>query len=151
MSKQVTLTLSPSEYTALVEMIQIADWVITAHEDEESQQSEPYRAVRNKVLSHVEGTDLKDRFEYNDIMGGYAETAEYEVSGRYRELLDEFENQTFWEELVERLADRDVVDSIGEDVVDAMSAIERYETREPYCETYIEEFKQNGLSNLRFR
>ncbi|MDA0661172.1 MAG: hypothetical protein O3C60_20415 [Planctomycetota bacterium] len=156
MSKQVTLTLSPAEYAALVDMIQIADWVITAHEEEAHEaedvpQSEPYRALRNKVLSHVEGTDLEDRFEYNEVLGGYAETAEYEVSGRYRELLDEFENRTFWEELVERLADRDLVDSVGEDAIDAMSVMERYEVREPYCETYAEEFKQNGLSNLRCR
>jgi hypothetical protein len=47
------LNFTKKEYQALVEMLLAADWVITGHEEEEErEETKPYRELRKKVLAH---------------------------------------------------------------------------------------------------
>jgi len=46
------MNFTKKEYQALVEMLLAADWVITGHEEEEREETKPYRELRKKVLAH---------------------------------------------------------------------------------------------------
>jgi hypothetical protein len=63
----------------------------------------------------------------------------------------EFENDTFWNEFVERLAERDLIRQFGEDRVKTMNLQELTEKESQIERRYAEEFYQNGLENVTFR
>ena len=62
--------------------------------------------------------------------------------------IDEFENHTFWEELVDRLASRDMLRELGEEKVQAMDRKEYFTTHQDYERRYREEFEEYGLERL---
>lgn len=65
------------------------------------------------------------------------------------ELIDEYNNDTFWDELMFRMAERDLIEKYGEDAVRKMKFEERVDKEQPFLDAYRKEFEENGLSNLR--
>ena len=61
---------------------------------------------------------------------------------------DEMRAETFWEELVIRMSDRELVRSYGQHKMDAMGQSERRAVTEPINKRYWEEFSTNGIENL---
>ena len=63
---------------------------------------------------------------------------------------NEFENDTFWDELLHRLVERDLIKQEGgvENVMN-MDIRERFEKEEPLEKMYDTEFEVNGLDNIR--
>ncbi len=63
----------------------------------------------------------------------------------------EFENDSFWDELVQRLVERDLIRQVGEERLLSMEAHERFEKEEPFEKRYADEFYHHELENLTLR
>jgi len=62
--------------------------------------------------------------------------------------IDEYNNSTFWDELAERLAFRDLLKQEGEDKVREMSLTDRFQKVETIREKYFNEFHKNGINSI---
>lgn len=143
------MNFTKKEYQTLVEMLLIADWVITAHEEEERAATKGYRELRKKVLAHHKEMGLAEAFVYSPKEDEYFETAAYEASAAHMRFIEEYDNQVFWEELATRLAERD---SAAEEMLRAQGARSEGERTARLLELtarYEEEFSENGLDNVR--
>ncbi len=69
--------------------------------------------------------------------------SEYEAD--IHELIDEYDNNSFWEELPRRLAERDLFNEIGK--VTKLTDVQRTKLYE-IEERYSNEFQKNGLKNV---
>jgi len=145
----VTLRLPLDQYTALVEMVQISDWVITSRDPPDTPEFEIYRKVRNSVLSQLVGSGLEDHFEYSETSNEYYETPDYEENGNYRHFLDTFEEGVFWDELIERLVSRDLEEEVGPEQLSQLSSQDRYEKWSYLRQRYEREFETNGIYRIR--
>jgi hypothetical protein len=143
------INFTKKEYQTLVEMLLAADWVITGHEDEEREETKPYRELRKKVLSHHEEMGMAEAFAYSEQEDEYFETAAYEASAPHMRFIEEYTEQVFWEELASRLAARDLAAEETLVVEGARSEEERLTRLFEVNERYEEEFSENGLANLR--
>jgi hypothetical protein len=56
--------------------------------------------------------------------------------------------ETFWEELVARMAERELNKKYTEAQLNALSEEERKKIAEPVTKKYWEEFSRNGITNL---
>ena len=65
--------------------------------------------------------------------------------------IDKYDNDTFWDELIERLVERDVFREIGEARLRKMTIEERWKAEDPLREKYGIEFEKNGLDNVEIR
>ena len=79
----------------------------------------------------------------------YSPTRHYEETTRAFELIEEYNDDTFWDALISRLAERDVYEQIEEDRRDTMGIEEYWERSEPIEEAYYQEFSQRALDRLR--
>ena len=79
----------------------------------------------------------------------YYETREYEDTGGTHEIIDTYNNATFWDELVLELAMRDAKEKVGNDAFKKMSPEERIHLLYTLEEQYHDEFAANDLANLR--
>src|SRR5690554_3208405 len=92
---------------------------------------------------------MEDLVTYDQEFGKYYFTKFYEDEAEPMKYIEEFENETFWDELVDRLAKRDVVNEHGLEATQAMDIMERFEALGKYEEYYNDEFEEHGLARLR--
>ena len=90
-------------------------------------------------------------FVYDEKMKSYFPTAIYEETIDVFDHIDEYDDDTFWDELSERLAYRDLIEQIGEDAAANMESGERVMKIEEIRSGYIDEFCEHGLERIYLR
>ncbi|SHI56314.1 hypothetical protein [Desulfofundulus thermosubterraneus] len=146
---QVKINLNREEYELLIEIFYIADWVLNAYKTTEDDEIDRYRDLEQKILSRAKEFGLQNIVEWDPSMRVYQYTREFEENNPAMEFIEDFEEDTFWDELVERLSMRDLVEEYGEESVMEMDVFTRLEKLDKYRVKYLEEFEKNGLQNVQ--
>ncbi|MGR3303385.1 MAG: hypothetical protein ACUZ8I_12895 [Candidatus Scalindua sp.] len=144
------IELSKEEYRNLTDMIQIAGWVMNAHKMESDPSTEKYSKLEQKIYSFANKMGCENLIEYDKETDEYFPTKEFD-EGQGMQYIDEYDNDSFWDELIDRLVLRDVIKKIGEKKVRKITLKERFEAEEPFIEKYSIEFEQNGLDNIEIK
>jgi hypothetical protein len=140
--------ITKKEYRTLLDMLGIANWVLHAHREEDAPRTAAYRELEQKFFKLAADFGLADSFEYDEDEGRYYPTAEFEEEGPLPGFMDEYNDGTFWKELVERLAMRDVLSHIGQKEFHDLEVEERLHKLDDAIEVYEDEFAKNGLNRL---
>lgn len=149
MKVQVKINLNRKEYELLLEVFYIADWVLNAHKTREDNEIDRYKEFEQKILSCAKEFGLQNFVVWDPDLSEYYYTGEFEERSPAVEFIEEFEEDTFWDELVERLSMRDLVEEYGEECVLEMNLHTRLEKLDEYRAKYLEEFEKNGLQNVK--
>lgn len=134
------------EYTALLEMMHIASWVIHAHEIDPPGDKDPHSALEEKILSLAKEFGCDDLVDYDEKLGAHFTTRDFEES--MMPLIDRYDNESFWDELTDRLVDRDMRRALGEKAFLDIDIEERIKQEEPYDQKYNNEFAEHGVDRL---
>jgi hypothetical protein len=145
----MNIDITAKEYRDLLDMLHIADVIMSGHRRAEDARSAHHRALIQKIYALAKGEGLDRLIRYDESTRTYTPTAEYEESSLAHVLIDEFGDHLFWDELISRLSVRDTAQNVGgADHLNAMSDSERQTAEGPIRQRYIEEFSKNGVSNL---
>lgn len=147
----MNVSLTQREYRLLLDLLLAADWVIHGHRSEEPPEAETYRMVIQKFLSLAPEFGMGDLVEIDGQRNQYRPTRKLEEATGAWKLLDEYDDLVFWEELIVRLAERDVLSMPGKGDVSGMSQDEYDRLVAPLEEKYAGEFHANGLERLTLR
>lgn len=147
----MNVSMTKQEYRLLLDLLLVADWVIHSNRSDEVAEAEPYRMLIQKLLSLAPDFGLEDLVEIDEQYNQYRPTARLEQSTDAWRLLDEYDDLVFWEELIVRLAERDISSMPGKAEVSEMSPEEYDRYAEPLEEKYANEFFENGLDRLTIR
>jgi len=147
----MNVSLTQREFRLLLDLLLIADWVIHGHRREEPPEADTYRMVIQKFLSLAKDFGLDDLVEIDEELNQYRPTEKLEADTGAWKMLDEYDDLLFWEELIVRLAERDVAGMPGKGDVGSMSAEEYDRLAGPLEEKYAGEFYQHGLDRLTLR
>jgi hypothetical protein len=142
------IEISKEEYRALLDVFHIADWVLHCYKDPENPETEEYRRLEQKFLALAEKMGFGNLVEYDNEMKQYFPTREYEETTAVMDAIVDYDNESFWEELTERLAMRDLARQVGKDKVAAMDFDERLVKIESFRKGYEAEFRKHGLNRL---
>lgn len=88
--------------------------------------------------------------ELNPDCGYWFFKRHYIDSAFYSDVLDEYRDSTFWEELVARLANQALLEAYGQEAVEAMSAEERARNVAAIEKTLWSEVSHHGVDRLMF-
>jgi hypothetical protein len=143
----MNITFTKKEYLALLDMFEIADWVLHSHKVEETGETKPYRDLAQKIYALAKDFGCAHLIEYSTTDARHYPTRKLE-EGAARDFVDAFEEDTFWSRLVEHLAERDLVRELGEEKFETLERAERWEKMEILEEKYWEEFQTNGVNRL---
>lgn len=147
----MNVSLTQREYRLLLDLLLVSDWVIHGHRREEPPEAEPYRMVIQKFLSLAKDFGMEDCVEIDEEYNQYRPTGKLEEETRAWELLDDYDDLVFWEELIVRLAERDVAGMPGKGDVGNMSPEDYDRLAGPLEEKYASEFYEHGLDRLTLR
>jgi hypothetical protein len=137
--KKVNLELSSEQYKELIKLVYIGDWVI----------DEPENIVLNDlvqvVFSKAKDAGHESLIEFDKEMNLYMPSQAFD--DEVVEIVDDYEEECFWDHLIYRMADKDLVAKMG-DKADKLTNEERIDLIDPISEKYVKEFEENGIDNL---
>ena len=143
------INFTNKEYRLLLDMVEIAEWVLNAHKTASSDEIKKYSDLYQKILSYAKDMGFENLIIYDKNLDGYFATSEYEESEHMR-YIEEFEDDVFWDALPHRLAVRDLVKEVGEKKYEEMEFVERATKLVGLESIYYKELEENGIDNLRF-
>ena len=143
------INFTNKEYRLLLDMVEIAEWVLNSHRTDPSDEIKKYSEIYQKVLSYAKEMGFENLITYDKNLGGYYATFEYEESEHMR-YIEQFEDDVFWDALPNRLAMRDLVKQVGEKRYMEMEFEERAIKLVELESIYYKELNENGIDNLRF-
>ena len=146
--KSSKLELSRRDFRALLDVLEIADWVVNAYRSEEPADTAAMRALEQKVLALAEQFGCGELVEYDPQEKRWWMAREFEETSDALQFLQEFENDNFWEQLSDRLVERDLRRQLGEAALKRLDPEELEEKEEPYRTLYGEEFLTHGVERL---
>jgi len=145
----MNIELSAKEYRDLLDILHIADVVMSGHRREEDKRTTPHRALIQKLYGLAGSEGLDRLMGYSDRVHKHVPTSEFEENSLAHPLLDAFGDHLFWDELISRLTTRDAAQIAGGmNRLNALSDNERRTVEGPIRQRYIVEFTQNGVANL---
>jgi len=143
-------SFSPKEYRQLLELVHLGMWAVTAYQGEDTAAARRYFDLDQRLLEMAVDFGCADLVEERDD-GTLQPAPKLAEEERVRDIQSEFQNDVFWHELVNRLADRDLGSEQARramqtpGVEPAPSSEEQLKKIE---DRYWEEFEKNDLANV---
>lgn len=135
------------QYETLVKLAYLGGWIANAHKAGDDVDTE-FEKLENYIYSFAEDFGMGDLFRQGED-GITDPTREFEEL--LDPFIDEYNDENFWETLVNRLARRDLIERYGKEAISKMEIGELFEKEEPFEKKYDDEFYANGLKNLNIR
>jgi hypothetical protein len=144
------INLTKKEYRLLLDILEIADWVMDSYHVDPPEETRPYRELAQKFFAQAAEYGCENLIEYDPAIDAHYPSDELDFDGDWRMLMHAFVDYTFWDELIDRLAERDVLNEIGVSRYEKMDPFELSEKIDQAAEKYADEFDENGIDNIRF-
>jgi hypothetical protein len=141
------INITKKQYKTLIKLLHLGTWMANAHRTDD--RIEEFDELEQYILSFCKDFGMDDSVEYAEDLKMFFLTGEFLDESGVEELIDEYDNDTFWDELIYRMAERDLIEKYGKNTVRKMEFKERINKEQPFLDAYGTEFEENGLSNLR--
>jgi len=140
----MNLKLEPDQLRKILELAYMGEWMINAHHDTEAQ-DEPAALALQRLMSQASFPDI----------GRDDETGEYYMDTTWVEKLYDayildYDDHVFWDELTERLAQRDLARDRGISPDDIIRDDDLLDLR-PLEDRYRSELEERGIDRLEIR
>jgi hypothetical protein len=134
------------DYARILELVHLGLWTTGARPDEPGSAPERYAEVAQKLFGLATSFGCADLVA-EDEAGGWR-ASEKLMEGPAREKLDQFLDDTFWTELVQRLAERDLRAELGATQLSEELSAEENTRLLGLEDGYWREFEQRGVDRL---
>ena len=141
------INITKNQYKLLIEMLFAGNWLINGHRLPDKR-LDNYEQLEQYFLSFYKEVHMDDYIEYDNKHNCYYHTRKFEDEFFSKKYVEDYDEDTFWEELISRLAMRDMVRDYGLEQINKMDDSARMEKRFEYEEKYNREFEEHGLEKL---
>ena len=145
----MNIDLTEKEYRLLLDFVFMANWVVESHHSDGRDDVQEYDMLLQKLYSFAGQMGCEELVHADRETNEYSPTRIYEETTKAFELIEEYNDDTFWDALISRLAERDVYEQIEENRRDTIGIEEYWARSEPIEEAYYEEFRRRALDRLR--
>lgn len=148
------MDLSLEQYETLLKLVYMGDWVISTLQAKDRADDDPdndtrFAEVVRHVFSYAEKAGLGNIVQIDQNNGEPYLTREFEEESGLVDILEDYEDEVFWQALIERLAHRDFLRHFGESAISAMAIEERIEKETPFHDKWANEFHENGIESIK--
>ncbi len=140
---EVTLKLTKDECRQLLRHVYIANWVLTATKDSPERATEDFS---QKILKFLATTGAETRIEKDKKLNRYF--VDEKLESDFLEEIDEYNEDSFIEELIDQLTKKELADKYGEDELSGMNELKFNKAFDEIQEKYIAEISGNGIRNI---
>ncbi len=141
----IELKLTKRQYKALLDLVYLGDWMVNGIRVEPLA---PYEDAAQQVYALADKADCGDLAGYDAGLKKHVVFDEAQPGSRLAEFKAAYDEETFWQELVERLSDRDLEREHGADALAKMSKDELVSLQIASEDAWDAEFRERGIDNL---
>lgn len=142
------LKLTDEQYKYLIQLVYLGNFMANATRNNDEMIPQ-FEELEQHIYSFAGEFGCGEFVDRHDAVEGIYPTREFEEM--MDKLVCEYDADIFWEELLHRMTERDLIDAYGESAVASMSIVERIEKERGFVQEYDKEFSGNGLKNLYLR
>jgi len=146
----IELKLTKDEYEKLIKVVYLGEWMINSHRLPD-ETNEEYESVEQRIYSHAKEAGMEHLIMYDEGLKKFFPTRELEMESDAEMFREEYDNEAFWDELIDGLSNRDFVRTYGEDAIKAMTPEERFKKLCPFVDKYEDETEKRGIENLEIK
>jgi hypothetical protein len=139
------IELSQQQFETLLKCVHLGDWMVNAIPEPGSYISE-FEELEQFLSSLAHRAGFHDVVEFDPTLSQFF--LKEECHEKLQPFIDEYDDGTFWNGLVDRLADRDFSETHG-DSARAMGQDERFARLSPFVEKYEAVVEDHGVGRLR--
>jgi hypothetical protein len=139
------IVVSRSQLETLLRVVALGEWMVNAYRTP-AECVQDVEDLEQYLLGYAHKSGLEEMIEFDPALSKFFLTQEYE--DRLQPLIQDYDNEAFWDGLVDRLADRDFADVYG-DAAKRMTREERFEKIGEIVDKYEAEIEQHGVDRLR--
>lgn len=148
--KTMNIEIDEKEYRDLLDIVHIADVVMSGHRRKDDTRTERHRALIQKLYALAKSAGLDRMIDFHENLHKYVPNPDFEKSTVAHVVLDEFGDHLFWDHLISRLSERDAAQLAGGiEQLKVMSESDRRHLAEAIRQRYVEEFSTNDIVNLK--
>lgn len=150
---EITLALTKEQYENLLKVVYLGNWMINAIRSGApgDEQIEKYNEIAQYIYSFAKDAQLEKYIEFDEKYGEFFPTEEFEMETDIEQYRQDYDEETFWEDLIDKLAWRDFENEYGLETVKQMTPEERIEKEYPFEEKYRTEFGEYGIDRLHIQ
>ncbi|MEX0896353.1 MAG: hypothetical protein WDZ94_05495 [Patescibacteria group bacterium] len=146
--KKQKIQLSQAQFFTLMKAVYLGNWMANAQRVED--RFTDYEEIEDVIFSLAAEFDLGTYVSHEPEDGDtYYPTSEFEDETDVDKIIEEYDEETFWTELAERLGERDFLEKYSAEEIKAMSREERFEKRYELVDQVSEELNKYGLERVR--
>lgn len=145
------LPFSPEEFRRLLALAYLGEAVLNDWTPDQHQSAEQQRAtdLLYELCQYAADTPNQDLVTTDEQTGRTIPSRSFQDS--MAKVLSNYDDRVFWDELVERLAHRDLTAEYGVTALAQMSDGYRQAVERPFVEHYRTETERHGLEHLHVR
>ena len=146
------INFTKKQFETLIKTVYLGNWVANSTRSgaKDDKFVKEYQDFEQYIYSFAQQFDLGNLVEREDGDEKFFPTKELE-EGKVRNLIDYYDEEIFWEELINRLGERDFEREYGLENIKKMSFEERIKKDHHFFGKYYEEIGKNGLENLEIK
>ncbi|MGG0645272.1 hypothetical protein ABE021_15210 [Sporosarcina gallistercoris] len=138
------INFTKKQYKQLLDLVYLGEWTANSSKDSDERYTE-YDALFEYVCSFAKDFGVENLVPFDKGLDAHFPTQEYEQ--QLQPIIDDNDNEVFWQELSSRLAKRDLVKEGKTYATQDETMLKFFEVQGEY----EKEFEDNGLSNLELR
>ena len=144
------LHLNKKQITLLVKLVYLGNWIINAFRTgpAEEESDDGFEQVTQYIFEIAGHAGISEYIEYDEQAGRFFPTFTLEDESDVAEYKRQYDEETFWHELMHRLADRDFACAYSEKEIKAMSDKELMEKQKPFIEQWSRELEKFGVDRF---
>ena len=143
------IEFSKAEYRTLIELLYLAEWMLSAYDEEPDPAKERHYLLCQKIYASAKAMGCEALIESSKELRAYVPTQKLEEMESLREVIETYNAESFWEQLIERLIERDMTASLSSMPKEPATPEEYWELAAPIEERYSTEFSSNGVRRLK--
>ncbi|HVP91775.1 MAG TPA: hypothetical protein VMS75_11235 [Terriglobales bacterium] len=140
------IELTKEQLETLAKLVFLGNWLGNSWRNEDV--IEEFDEVESLVLEAAAKSGLES---YAELDEEGRTVPSHELEEKMTEAVDFYNDNTFWDQLIYRMADRDYVRKHGDDALAELDTEEGMEKERPLVEKYEKEFNEHGLDRLELR
>ncbi|MBN2199700.1 MAG: hypothetical protein JW747_07630 [Candidatus Aminicenantes bacterium] len=141
-----TIRLNARQYEDLLKLVYLGNFLINNYRSEKPVSR--FDDLESYLFSLAKDYGLAQALDMDAETGVVYPSREFSQAEELNEYIDDFVDNSFWDELVQRLTGRDLYRKYDEETVEAMSWDELRKIEEPIQRRYSAEIEKHGLENL---
>ena len=152
--KKQTIELSNKQYFALLKAVYLGNWMANAYRDgsTDDPRIQEYEKIENYIFSLAPQFELPKYMDHDDTdKNRYYPTGHFEETTDVHKLHEDYDENTFWDELANRLGERDFFEKHTRDEINKMGEEEWFDKLHNCIDAYNEEFEKFGLERVAIK